>query len=269
MRGPDVSLDRGGHTRPVHVSAMGLLAAVLVVAYPGPALADTTGSGSVQSLSLDGTGQVLTIDVTGSVLTVVGTGSASVEPDVADIIIGVTKRAESAEQASSDAAAAMAAVVASLLEAGIPESAIRTNQLDLYPVYDYDTEPAPIVGWEISNTVNATVSDVGSVGDMVDKAVTAGANRIDGITFRVADATAVETEARSIAVADAKARAEQLATEAGLRLGDIISLSEVSLQSPDPFFGQGDTTGGAGFATPVLPGNVERSVNVSVVYAVE
>ena len=139
----------------------------------------------------------------------------------------------------------MAAVVASLLEADIPESAIRTTQLDLYPVYDYDTEPAPIVGWETSNMVTATVSEVEAVGDIVDKAVTAGANRIDGITFRVADASAAEAQASSFAVADAKAKAEHLATEAGLRLGGIISLSEISLQPPETFFGQGDTTGGS------------------------
>jgi uncharacterized protein len=248
---------------------MGLLAAVLVVATSAPALADTTGPGSIQGLGLDGTGQVLTIEVSGNVLAVVGTGRASVEPDIADVILGVTKRAEGAEQASADAAAAMAAVVASLLEAGIPESAIRTTQLTLSPVYDYDSEPAPIVGWEISNTVSATVSDVESVGDIIDEAVTAGANRIDGITFRVADASATEAEASAIAVADAQAKAEHLATEAGLRLGGIISLSEINFQPPETLYAQGDTTGGSGFVTPILPGNVEQIVNVSVVYAVE
>lgn len=253
---------------PTHASVVGLLVAVSMIGFPGAVLADT-GDGSLQGISLEGAGHVLSIDVTGSVLTVMGSGSVFTEPDRADIILGVTKRADSAEQASADAAAAMAAVVASLLEAGVAEADIRTTQLNLYPVYDYETEPAPIVGWEIGNTVSATVSEVEAVGDILDKAIVAGANRIDGITFRVADPTAAEAQARAIAVADANAKAEQLAAAAGLALGDIISLSEVSLNPPEALYATGDTTGGAGFATPILPGNVELSVNVSVVYSIE
>ena len=268
MHGPDSHVERPPRPRHSRGAAIGLLAIALMVGASGAAAADTSGA-TVQSLSLDGTGTVLNIDVTGSVLTVVGSGRVFVEPDLADVTLGVTKRADSAEQASADAAAAMAAVVASLLEAGIAEADVRTTQLNLYPVYDYETEPAPIVGWEISNTVSATVRDVEAVGDIVDGAIAAGANRIDGITFRVADPTAAETQARAIAVADANAKAGQLAAAAGLELGGILSLSEISLNPEEPLLAQGDTAGGAGFATPILPGNVELSVNVSVAYAVE
>lgn len=258
---------RPGLARLARVIASCLLAAAWVGPMSGTALADTAG-GTVESLSLDGTGTVLSINVTGPVVTVVGTGRVLVEPDIADVTLGVTTRAETAEQASVQAAAAMAAVVASLLESGIAESDIRTTTLNLNPVYDYDTEPAPIVGWEVSNTVIASVREAEAAADIVDRAIAAGANRIDGISFRVADPSVAESEARSIALADANATAEELAAAAGLDLGGIISLSEVSLNAPEPLLAQGDTAGGRGFATPILPGTVEVSVSVSVAYGV-
>lgn len=269
MLGPLPHRARTCLARMARVTAIGLLSAALVGPTSGTALADTAGDTAVQALSLDATGTVLSIEVTGSVVTVVGTGRVLVEPDIADVTLGVTTRAETAEGASVDAAAAMAAVVASLLESGIAEADIKTTGLNLNPVYDYETEPAPIVGWELGNTVNATVRDVEAVADIVDRAIAAGANRIDGISFRVADPSVAESEARSVALADADAKAEELAAAAGLDLGGIISLSEVSLNPQEPLFAQGDTAGGRGFATPILPGTVEVSVNVSVAYGVE
>jgi hypothetical protein len=163
----------------------------------------------------------------------------------------------------------MTAVVAALTEAGIAEDAIQTTQLNLSPVYDYDTEPPPIVGWEATNMVRVTVSDVGAVGDIVDSAMEAGANRIDGISFRVDDQSAAEAAARVAAVRDASVKARELAAAAGLDLLDIISLSEIAGSGTEVMLeGQGDTTGGGGFATPVLPGTVEVIVSVSVAYGI-
>lgn len=261
----------GNHAwaRAAGVAGCSLIAAAVMLPIPSVVLADTMGGAEVQSLGISDGGHLISISVDGKVLTVVGTGRAVLPPDTADVTLGVSLRDASASEVAQSASAAMAAVVVALTEAGIAEDAIQTTQLNLSPVYDYDTEPPPIVGWEATNMVRVTVSDVGAVGDIVDSATQAGANRIDGITFRVDDQSAAEAAARVAAVQDASVKARELAAAAGLDLSDIISLSEIAGSGTEVLLeGQGDTTGGGGFATPVLPGTVDVVVSVSVAYGI-
>jgi uncharacterized protein len=255
--------------RAARVAARSLIAAALMLPASGAVLADTMGGADVQTLGISGGGQLISINVDGEVLTVLGTGREVLPPDTADVTLGVSLRGAGASEVAQGASSAMTAVVAALTEAGIAEDAIQTTQLSLSPVYDYETEPPPIVGWEAANMVRVTVSDIDAVGDIVDAAVQAGANRIDGISFRVDDQSAAEAAARAAAVADASVKAGELAAAAGLELTGIISLSEIAGSSTEVVLeGQGDTTGGPGFATPVLPGTVDVIVSVSVAYGI-
>ena len=235
--------------------ATGLLAAALI----GPA------AGVAQAHS-DSNDSVRTIDVS-------GTGRVKVEPDVADIQIGVSKQGEDAQAAAEQAAEAMDAVITSLLDSGVAEADIQTTNLSLNPMYDYNTEPAKIVGWQANNMVLVTIRDITTVGDVIDAATVAGANEISGISFRVDDPAAAEAQARSAAVADAQAKAEQLAADAGVSIIGIISISESGGQPPEPmFFARAEAAfdgGDTSFSTPVLAGEVELSVFVNIQYEIE
>lgn len=208
-------------------------------------------------------------DITPSI-TVSGMGRVKAEPDVADINLGVTKQAEDAKTASEQAATAMAAVIKALQAAGIADTDIQTTTISLMPVYDYDDNPPQIEGWEATNLVNVTVRDIDTVGDVVDAATAAGATNINGITFRVDDPTAAEAEARTAAVADARSKADQLAAAAGVTIVGVLTMSESGAQAPQPIFMERaafDTAAGA-VETPVMPGQVELSINVLVQYEI-
>jgi uncharacterized protein YggE len=203
-------------------------------------------------------------------ISVTGTGRVKAEPDVADINLGVTKQADDAQTAADDAATTMAAVIAALQAAGVADADIQTTTISLTPVYDYDDNPPQIEGWEASNLVNITVRDIDSVGAVVDAATGAGATNINGITFRVDDATAAEAEARAAAVADARAKADQLAEAAGVTIIGVLSMSESGAQPPMPIFMERaafDMAAGEA-ATPVMPGQVELSINVFVQFEI-
>jgi len=238
--------------------AGGLAVALLAAALAGPAV----GAAQAQSDS----------DETVRSINVSGMGRVKVEPDVADVQLGVTKQGVGAKAASSEAATAMDAVIQALLEAGIAEADIQTTNLSLNPVYDWDDNPPNIVGWEASNLVNVTVRDVSQVGAVVDAATAAGATNVNGITFRLEDSTEAEVTARNEAVADAEAKAQQLATAAGVNITGVITITESGGQLPPPIFFSRDT---AAFAmdesapTPVLPGEVEISVDVNIQYEIE
>jgi hypothetical protein len=234
--------------------ATGLLAASLM----GPALA----TAQAQSETDQPTRQI----------SVNGTGRVFIEPDIADVQLGVTFQGDTAKEASDKAAEAMSAVLAALLEMGIPEKDIQTTQLSINPVYDWNDSPPNIEGWEASNIVTVTVRDVTMVGDVVDAATSAGATNVNGITFRVDDPKAAEAEARDAAVADARAKADQLAAAAGVTIVGVISISETSYNQPQPIFlekAYAEEAMDSAAATPVQPGNVELSVQVFINYEFE
>lgn len=236
--------------------AGGATVALLISALAAPAVT------VAQAQSEDG-------DITPSI-TVSGTGRVKAEPDVADINLGVTKQGLDAKTAADEAATTMAAVIEALKAAGIAEADIQTTTISLNPVYDWEETPPEIEGWEASNLVNITVRDIDSVGAVVDAATAAGATNINGITFRVDDPATAEAEARAAAVADARAKADQLATAAEVTIVGVLSISESGAQAPQPIYMERasfDMAAGAA-ETPVMPGQVELSINVVVQYEI-
>ena len=235
--------------------AVGLIAAALVGPAVGAVRAQSDANETVRSINVNGTGRV------------------KAQPDVADVQIGVTKEGEDAQAAAELAAIAMDAVIKALIDSGVAEADIQTTNLNLNPSYNYNTDPPKVVGWQASNTVNATVRDIEAIGDVVDAAVKAGANTVHGISFRVDDPTEFQAIARSEAVKDAEAKAFQLASEAGVNIIGVITITESGGQAPQPLFlSRGEMAFDmeeSAASTPVLPGEVELSVNVSIQYEIE
>lgn len=237
----------------------GALAALLVVAAAVPAF------GPRGTLAVDpaaGTPE--------HTISVVGTGTVTVVPDVADLRIGVQVTKPTVKEARDAAASAMTKVVAALRAAGIADRDIQTAILSLQPVYDYGPNggQAKLTGYQLTNTVAATVRDLARVSDAVDGAMAAGATTMDGITFRLDDQTAAEGQARTAAMAQAKAKAQALASAAGVSIVGVASISEGS--SPVmPIAYAGAAKAAADVATPVQVGTSQIELTVSVVYLID
>jgi uncharacterized protein len=204
---------------------------------------------------------------------VTGTGRVFVRPDVADVNLGVVVQRDTAQEAATEAANDMDAVIRALTELGIDEADIQTTQLSLNPVYDWNLNPPRIMAWEANNIVRVTLRDVEQVGNVVDAAISAGATSVQGVSFRVEDPTMAEMEARRAAVADARAKADLLAAEAGVSIVGVIGITEVSTSVPPPIYFQREMAAAeamdAGAATPVLPGESELQIMVNVTFEIE
>jgi len=202
-------------------------------------------------------------------ITVVGTGKAAGSPDVAEINIGVETRSESVQQAAADNTAQMNKILEAIKKLGIADKDIRTSNYSVYgqrvPDVKADGSAEGPVVYHVNNQLNVTVRDLTRLGDVLDQAVAAGANNVYGIGFRVADPSKLEADARTKAVADAKARAESLATLTGVQVGDVLSISEVIGGSGIVAY---ETARGMGAATPIQPGELEVSLSVQVTYAI-
>lgn len=218
---------------------------------------------------------ILATDPTGAnehTIAVSGTGRIVLSPDTADLRLGVSSTAKTVKAARSAAATSMTAVIASLKKLGIAEADIQTTTLSLQPVYDYsyNTSPPRLTGYQLSNAVAVTMRDLGRLGDAIDDALAAGATSLDGVSFRVADQTAAEQQARQAAMDQAKAKATTLAGAAGVSIAGVASISETVAPIPYPVYYGYNAAGAPGkdVQTPVAPGSTEISVTVSVVYLI-
>jgi uncharacterized protein YggE len=205
-------------------------------------------------------------------ITVSGSGLVSVAPDVADVTIGVSVTKSAVKDARNGAAAAMIAVVAAVKKAGIADKDVQTLNLNLSPVYNYDTGgSAPkLVGYQFSNTVKITVRDLEKLSSVIDESAMVGATTIQGISFRIDKPKEVEVKARQLAMTDARAKADALAQSAGVTIKGVASISEGSSEGPmppRPMFAMARMKDAAE-STPVEMGTTDVEVFVTVGYLI-
>ena len=207
-------------------------------------------------------------------ITVVGEGKVRIKPDIAQATIGVEVIKPTVKEASNGARDVMRAVLQVLKEQGVAEKDIQTSGFSVWAERPYSPEgPSEEVLYHVSNQVAVTIRDLGTVETVLGATIEAGANNIYGVTFSLADPSKVESEARKKAVDDAKAKAQELATLNGLKLGDVISVSEVVGGKGGYYVGGFPRAAavemGGGGGGPISPGELEWTMQLEIVYAVQ
>ncbi|MHB1295770.1 MAG: SIMPL domain-containing protein [Anaerolineae bacterium] len=200
-------------------------------------------------------------------VTVTGIGTALGAPDVAEVRIGVETIDTNAAEAVSANTATMTDVMSALEDFDLPARDVQTVNYSVWVEQERDPE-GQLTGttrYHVINEVLVTLRDVDQIGEMLQAAVTAGANTVGGINFRVEDPTALEQQARDDALAKAQAKAEQLAEGLDLNLGAVRQVVEVTAGTPSPLFGMAAGIGGAE-AAPVSGGTFAVSVQLQVTY---
>lgn len=205
-------------------------------------------------------------------ISVSGSGIAYGRPDLATISIGVQTINTDAGQAVAQNNAQAEGIMAALKALGIEDKDLQTNNFSVNAQRDYDPvtgQPKNTITYYVDNTLSVTVRDIARLGEVLGKAVEAGANNIYGISFGVSDPAALEAEAREKAMADARVRAEQLAKAAGVSLGSPIQISEsLNYPQPVPFMREAALAADAA-SVPVATGQMQISIQVSVSYEIK
>jgi hypothetical protein len=203
-------------------------------------------------------------------MAVSGTGRVTVVPDIAAINIGVRSEAEAVTDALDTNTAQANRISRALQELGIEEDDIQTSNFNVYPSDRYNPMTGQVEGryFVVENTVNVTVRDLTSLGAVLTAVVEAGANNIYGINFNVEDREAAVAEARKLAIEDAKAKAQAIAEESGVELGEIISISVYSGYTPTIYY---DAKGGAysEAAVPIAAGTLSITMEASLTYSIK
>ena len=205
-------------------------------------------------------------------LNVNGLGQANLTPAVAYIYIGVHTEGATASEAVEANKGQTSSLISSIKESGVDEKDIRTTNFSIWPSQQYGPD-GTISGtvYMVDNTVYITVRELDGLGDLLDSAISAGANTINSIQFDVADKAQALKDARTKAVADAQAQAQELAEAAGVSLGEIqtINFYENSAYPVDMGKGGGGVAYDAASAVPIQPGQLTISVNVNLTYSIK
>ena len=200
-------------------------------------------------------------------ITVSGEGVVLAEPTLAQAGLGVQVIAPTVTQAVAESSARMEGLAAKLESLGIPERDIRLSGYSVFPQRGFqEGRPEVISGYEVNHQIQVTIRDLSRVGTILDQAFQAGANNLYGLSFSLDNEAAQRSQARAMAVADARARADELARLGGAHRGDLLAIAEVTAPFPQPYASV-SALQEMGGAAPSQPGPIEIRVTVQVTWA--
>ena len=165
-----------------------------------------------------------------SSIRVTGDARVTAKPDRVQIDVGVTTRAALSQDAASQNARELEAVLAAVRKAAGPTAVLRTLSYSLTPNYRYhpkEGEPT-IEGYTALNVVQVQLDDLTRIGAVIDAATQSGANRVQGIQFTLRDQDTVRAQALREAATRARAEVDVLAAALGVKVLRILSVEESS-----------------------------------------
>lgn len=204
-----------------------------------------------------------------------GEGKVTAVPDVAVLSLGIESQEATVEAARANAAEAMDSVTKALKDQGVQDKDIQTQYFNIQKVtrWDNDKQEQIDIGYRVSNIVTAKIRKVENAGTVIDAVAAAGGDltRINSIGFTIDDPKPYQEQARELAVADAAAKAEKLADNAGVKLGKATYVSESSYV-PGPIYRAETAAAPAGapapVETPISAGEMEITTNVQIAYSI-
>ncbi|MEU7142346.1 SIMPL domain-containing protein [Nocardia sp. NPDC046473] len=198
-------------------------------------------------------------------VTVVGSGQVRGAPDILNADIGVEVTADNVSAAISRANDRAKAMTDAIVGAGATKEDVRTTDVSIQPQYAGGTDSNTVVGYRANNSVRVVVRDLSKASGVLDSAIKAGGNetRLRSVSFAIDDNSQLLADARARAFADAKARAEQYAVLAGVKLTKVITISEANSRDDSAKMSARDA---APQSVPLEPGTQTVTFTVKVTW---
>ncbi len=205
-----------------------------------------------------------------SSIRVTGDSQVTAKPDRVQIDIGVTTHAEHSQEAATENAHQVEAVLSAVKKAAGPTAVLKTVNYTLSPTYKYQNGHEPtLTGYSAANIVQVTLDDLTKISNVIDAAAQAGANNVRGISFTLRDQDAVHADALRKAAAKARADAEVLAAALGLKIVRVLNVEETGGRFVPVMrtMSAAPAAAAAEVATPVESGTLD--ISASLVLTVE
>lgn len=198
-----------------------------------------------------------------------GEGKVKAAPDTAKVEIGLITEGKDSISVQNENSSKMNAVIKFLKEQKISEEDIKTSAYSLSPKYEYNKGKSALVGYILNQALTVTVRDLNKIGEILDGAVSNGANQVNSISLFVDKPEELKNKAREAAMRQAKEQALATSKVAGFRLGRIVGFSENILGEPPVFYEALTKGGGTAPAPQIEPGTQEITINVTLTYLIK
>lgn len=199
-------------------------------------------------------------------LKVSGEGKISVAPDQVNITIGAITEQKSLQEAQEENARIIANVITSMVELGIPSEYIQTVVYRIDTLYDYKDGQQIFRGYQVNHQLQVKINQIDLTGQVVDLAVSQGANSVSNIEFTIANQQVYYNEALKIALQKAYQKALTLTSQLSVTLNPIpykIDEFQATTSPPVPY---GTTLMAKAEATPIQPGEITISATIIAQY---
>ena len=202
-------------------------------------------------------------------ISVTGHGTVHAAPDTASVDVGVDVTQPTVSDAFAQANTTIQQIIDALTNLGISLDDIQTSNLSVYSTSNYNPQTGENDnGYTVSNTVHVIVRDTTQVEAVINAAIDAGATNLYGLNFDIEDRSALESQARDLAMQDAQTRAQEYATLIGAQLGDVIVVVETQYGSVLPYTTANVRLQSGGGGAVVAAGQTDVQIQVDVTYRI-
>lgn len=193
-----------------------------------------------------------------------GSATVKAEPDKAIVSIGVITEDLSLEKAQRENSTKVNAIIMGLYAASIPKKDITTSIYDIQPQYDFVDGKQEFRGYRVANILAVSIRNLSKVGEIIDKAVANGANRVDNIAFTIENSASYYNRALELAVKDTIEKAKEIGYNYGVQVNPVpFSVVEQSFSSVTE---DRLTMKLAASATPIMPGQIDIVVRIEAIF---
>lgn len=216
-------------------------------------------------------------------ISVSGMGEVFAVPDRATFSVTVREEAKEVADAQDKATKKSNDIIAYLKEAGVAEKDIKTISYNVNPKYEYSQGACTqyncppsrqtLVGFEVYQSLEVKVQDPKKAGELLSGVGGRGASEVSGLSFTIEDEDKLKADAREMAIAEAREKADQLAKQLGVSVVRVVGFYEDSYGGPQPYYAKGgvamDMAQSREAAPPELPAGENKIVsNVNVTYEI-
>lgn len=210
------------------------------------------------------------VETEGAQVVANATATIKAEPDIAEIVLGVTTQSDTAEEAQSQNTETVNNILSVLADMEIDDKDVKTSGYNMNPQYDYDNGGV-ISGYSVTTQLTVSGQNVNSVGEIIDSSVKAGATDINGITYSCSEYDSLYEKALTNAVQAAQRKAQVVAQAADTEIDSLVNITEgqqdVSLQYQD-YYASGLESASKS-STTIVPGEVDIKASVSITYSLQ
>ena len=199
-----------------------------------------------------------------------GEGKVKVIPDQATIAVTVETKGNNAKDVKKENDEKIEAVLKFIKKMNLAPADYKTQRVSLNPQYDYEKKKH---SYNATQTIEILLRDLSKYDELMEGLVNEGINRIDAVTFQSSKLAQHQSEARKLAMKEAKMKAEDYVSVLGQKVGRAMTISDNSqTYYPQPMYAAMKTMEMADVSAPretIAVGEINITANVTVSFILE